>query len=67
MEYGLVYGGLNKGGNVLVGYVDSDFAGDLDKRRSQTSYLFTLGGCTVSWKATLQSIFALSTTVNHKS
>lgn len=49
----LVYGGLNEGGNVLVGYIDSDFAGDLDKRRSQTSYLFTLGGCTVSWKATL--------------
>ena len=34
MEYDLVYSGLNEGGNVLVGYVDSDFAGDLDKRRS---------------------------------
>ena len=67
IEYGLVYGGLNKRENVLVGYVDSDFAGDLDKRRSQTSYLFSLDGCIVSWKATLQSIVALSTTINHKS
>ncbi|KAH9779520.1 Integrase catalytic domain-containing protein [Citrus sinensis] len=30
--------------------------------RSQTGYLFTLGSCTVSWKATLQNIVALSTT-----
>lgn len=48
MEYGMVYGGLNGGGNVLVGYVYSDFTRDLDKRRLQTNYLFTLGGCTVS-------------------
>ena len=26
----------------LVGYVDSDYVGDLDKRRSTTGYLFTL-------------------------
>ncbi|WVZ64637.1 hypothetical protein U9M48_014131 [Paspalum notatum var. saurae] len=29
----------------LVGYVDSDYAGDLDKRRSLTGYVFTIGGC----------------------
>jgi hypothetical protein len=46
----------------LVGYVDSDFAGDLDKRRSLTGYVFTIGGCAVSWKACLQSTVALSTT-----
>ena len=32
----------------LVGYVDSDYAGDLDKRRSLTGYVFTIGGCAVS-------------------
>jgi hypothetical protein len=32
----------------LVGYVDSDYANDLDKRRSLTSYVFTVGGCAVS-------------------
>jgi hypothetical protein len=46
----------------LVGYVDSDFAADLDKRRSLTGYVFTLGGCAVSWRATLQSVVAQSTT-----
>ncbi|KAH9686815.1 hypothetical protein KPL70_014523 [Citrus sinensis] len=48
-------------GHKLVGYVDSDFAGDLDKRRSQTGFIFTLGGYTVNWKATLQNVVALST------
>ena len=42
--------------------MDSDFAADLDKRRSLTCYVFTIGGCAVSWRATLQSIVALSTT-----
>ncbi|KAF2316739.1 hypothetical protein GH714_042080 [Hevea brasiliensis] len=37
----------------LAGYVDSDFAGDLDKRRSLIGYLFTLSGSAISWKATL--------------
>jgi hypothetical protein len=43
-----------------TGYVDSHFRGDLDKRWSLTSYVFTLEGCAISWKATLQSIIALS-------
>ncbi|KAF2293293.1 hypothetical protein GH714_040670 [Hevea brasiliensis] len=46
----------------VVGYVDSDFAGDLDKRRSLIGYLFTLSRSTINWKATLQAIVALSTT-----
>jgi hypothetical protein len=46
----------------LVGYVDSDYAGDLDKRRSLAGYVFTIGGCAVSWKACLQGTVALSTT-----
>ena len=28
-----------------VGYSDSDFAGDLDRRRSLTGFVFTLSGC----------------------
>ncbi|KAH9750881.1 Integrase catalytic domain-containing protein [Citrus sinensis] len=62
LEVGLVYGGEDKNGHTLIGYVDADFGGDLDKRRSQTGYLFTLGGCIVSWKATLQNVVVLSTT-----
>nr|GEX62887.1 retrotransposon protein, putative, Ty1-copia subclass [Tanacetum cinerariifolium] len=36
--------------------------GDLDKRRSLIGYVFTIGGCAVSWKASLQTTVALSTT-----
>ena len=46
----------------VVGFVDSDYVGDLDKRRSLTGYMFTIVGVAISWKATLQSIVALSTT-----
>ncbi|KAG8480197.1 hypothetical protein CXB51_024909 [Gossypium anomalum] len=46
----------------VIGYVDVDFAGDLDRRRYLTGYVFTIGGCAISWKATLQTTVALSTT-----
>ena len=48
----------------IVGYTyfDSDYDGDLLRRRSLTCYVFTLFRCAISWKATLQSIVALSTT-----
>ncbi|KAH9717295.1 hypothetical protein KPL71_021764 [Citrus sinensis] len=49
-------------GQQCVGYCDSDFAGDLDKRRSTTDYVLTLGGGPVSWRSILQSTIALSTT-----
>ena len=29
-------------------YVDSDYAADLDRRRSLTGYVFTVGSCAVS-------------------
>ncbi|CAD6247489.1 unnamed protein product [Miscanthus lutarioriparius] len=38
----LKFGKTDKG---LTSYVDSDFAVDLDKRRSLTGYVFTIGGC----------------------
>jgi hypothetical protein len=41
-----------------VGYVDSYFAANLDKRRSLTGYVFTIGGCVVSWRACLQPTIA---------
>ena len=45
----------------IVGFVDSYFIGDLDKKEFLTGYVFTFG-CAVSWEATLQSTFVLSTT-----
>jgi len=53
-------GGLD---GCTVGFVDSNYAGgDHDRRRSLTGYVFTLSSCAISWKVTLQSIVALSTT-----
>ncbi|XP_048229447.1 uncharacterized protein LOC125369967 [Ricinus communis] len=43
----------------VVGYCDSDYAGDMDKRRSTTGFVFTLAKAPVSWKSTLQSMVAL--------
>ncbi|KAG8492340.1 hypothetical protein CXB51_009634 [Gossypium anomalum] len=34
---------------------------DLDRRRSLLGYVFTIGGCPISWKVTLQTTVALST------
>ena len=42
--------------------MDSDNDADLDRRRSLTSFVFIVGSCAVSWRATLQSVVALSTT-----
>ena len=44
-----------------VGYIDSDYVGDLDKRQSITRYVFTLSQAPVSWHSILQSTIILST------
>lgn len=48
LVFGIVYGGQNNYGHTLVGFVNSDFVRDLDKRMSQAGYLFTLRGWTIS-------------------
>jgi hypothetical protein len=53
---------FGKSGDGPVGYVDSDYGGDLDRRISLSGYVFTVGDCDVSWKARLQDTVALSTT-----
>ncbi|XP_034217437.1 secreted RxLR effector protein 161-like [Prunus dulcis] len=45
----------------VSGYVDSYYAGDIEKRRSTARYVFTCGGGLISWRVVLQSITALST------
>ena len=52
----------NKSSEYVCEYVNSDFAGDLDKRRSTSGYVFTLAGGAISWMSKLQEIVALSTT-----
>ncbi|XP_052198350.1 secreted RxLR effector protein 161-like [Diospyros lotus] len=46
----------------LIGYVDFDFAGERDTRKSTTALFFTLGGNWISWKSQLQPLVALYST-----
>jgi ribonuclease HI len=46
----------------LEGYVDSDWAGDPETRRSTSGFIFKLGTASVSWKSGKQPIVACSTT-----
>ena len=47
---------------VLEGYVDVDWAGDFDGRKSISGYLFTFAGGALSWQSRLQKCVAISTT-----
>ena len=47
---------------VLEGYVDADWAGDLDGRKSTLGYLFTFVGGAISWQSKLQKFVVLSKT-----
>ena len=40
-------------------YVDSDFMGDIAKRKSTTGYVFTIVGGVVSWISKLQTVVGL--------
>ena len=46
---------------VVVGYVDVDYARDMDDGRSTTGYVFTLGGGPIFWNSMVRSLVALST------
>jgi len=52
VRHGIVFGNQH-GDPLVVGYVDSDYAGDLDNRRSITGYVFTLNGGPVCWWSTI--------------
>jgi len=53
---------FGSGKPMLVGYTDSDMAGDVDTRKSTSGYLITFSGGAVSWQSRLQKCIALSTT-----
>ena len=62
-KFGILFtkeGGAEK--EPLVGFCDPDYASNLDTRRSQTGYIFTLFGSAICWKLGLQNVVALSTT-----
>lgn len=44
----------------VVRFVNSEYAGDLDKKSGLTSYFFTLSSCGINWKApTVKSRYLL--------
>ncbi|XP_078439884.1 secreted RxLR effector protein 161-like [Wolffia australiana] len=59
IDFGLFYkkGDLN---TELMGFSDSDFAGDVSDRRSTSGYIFFLNGMAVRWSSQKQHIVALS-------
>lgn len=46
----------------IYGWTDSDWAGDVDHRRSTTGYCFTLGSGAISWSSKKQPTVSLSST-----
>ncbi|XP_057969312.1 secreted RxLR effector protein 161-like [Malania oleifera] len=48
--------------SLMVGYLDADYKGDLNNRRSTTGYVFTFVGGPICWRSIVQSLIALSTT-----
>lgn len=59
-ELGIKYGMDGADQVELHGYCDSDWAGDIDSRRSTTAYVFVMAGGSVSWASKLQPTVALS-------
>ena len=61
---GLMYSPTSSNGksNELIGFCDSDWAGDLDSRRSTTGYVFMISNGAISWKSRRQQTVALSST-----
>ena len=53
---------FNSNSDSVCSFVDSDFAGDLDKRRSTSRYVFTLAGGAIIWMSKIQFTVSLSTT-----
>ncbi|PON65711.1 hypothetical protein PanWU01x14_114540 [Parasponia andersonii] len=53
VDIGLVFKRDDKLSQCVVGYVDSDYTGDLDKYRSTTRYVFIFAKVQISWKSTL--------------
>ena len=46
--------------SLLVGFIDSDWAGDPDDQKSTAGYVFTLGSRPITWACKKQSALSLS-------
>ncbi|XP_062028617.1 secreted RxLR effector protein 161-like [Rosa rugosa] len=60
MELGILY---KKGGSKsLLAFSDSDYAGDIEDRKSTSGYVFLLSSGAVAWSSKKQPVVTLSTT-----
>ncbi|XP_038688747.1 secreted RxLR effector protein 161-like [Tripterygium wilfordii] len=59
-ELGIFYS--NGGDEELVGYTDSDYAGDVEDRKSTMGYMFMLSSGVICWASKKQPVVTLSTT-----
>ena len=46
----------------VLGYMDADYEGDMDKRRSTSGYVFIFTSGAFSWRSRLQNCTSMSTT-----
>ncbi|CAA7019223.1 unnamed protein product [Microthlaspi erraticum] len=60
MGFGVFYGKSPKLN--LLGYTDSDYARDMDDRKSTSGYVFLLNGAAICWSSRKQDIVTLSST-----
>ena len=51
-----------RGNEELISYTDSDYAWDLEDRKSTSGYVFMSGGGVISWASKKQLMVSLSTT-----
>jgi hypothetical protein len=60
IDYGLIYKSTKEAN--LIGYTDSDYANNLEDRKSTSGYMFKYGNCLISWNSAKQKIISLSST-----
>ncbi|MCH94322.1 copia-type polyprotein [Trifolium medium] len=59
---GIMYRSVSDGNMQLIGWSDSDYAGDVDDMKSTSGFVFMLGTGAISWSSQKQPIMTLSTT-----
>lgn len=62
MEFGILYRRGESSSPNLMAFMDSDYAGDLDDRRSMIGCVFLMASGAISWASKKQPVVALSTT-----
>ena len=62
LDFKITYGGKGYTNLAPIGYVDADYAGDVDTRRSCSGHVFLQAGGPSAWGSQYQQTVALSTT-----